>query len=366
MAKAKKRSSGARFALGMLIYALVFFLLVMVGLRLFWGYIAEYEATRDNHAIDAYLESMDEEHIRRLSEPFLSSLDAGIQNAEQGEEAVAAVLRGELRAVRQGGESNSNRAVYKIYSEKRAIGRVVFTRPDNPDFGFSHWSLAEESYDFSWLLDSDEITVPEAWTVSVGGTVLDESYASESGIPYDYLKDFYGKGLPELYQRTYRVENYVGDVPFELRDELGRTVGLDELGEERFLDNCTDEEKAAQESFVNEFLPYYVECLANTRRNAQDNYNRIRRFLVSGGDLDQRLYGAIAGQYYAHSAGETIVSVTMHRSIHLGGAYYLVEFSYELDSRSQWEAQPTRSDNYAQIILRLSDGKLLAQSIYSL
>lgn len=366
MAKAKRKSSGARFGLGMLIYALLFILLVVMGMRLFWGFIAEYEATRENHAVDAYLDSMDEEHIRRVSEPFLSTLDAGIQNAEQGESAVETVMRGELRAVRQGGESSANRAVYKIFSGDREIGRMAMTRPDNPFFGFSSWTVVEESYDFSWLLDSDEITVPEGWTVSVGGTKLDNGYVTERGIPYAYLKDFYGKGLPELYQCTYRIDQYIGDAPFALTDELGRPADPAALDEDRCLDNCTDEEKAAQESYVREFLPYYVECLANTRRNATDNYNRIRRFLVENGDLDVRLRGAIAGQYYAHSAGETIVSVTMLRHIHLGGEYYLVEFSYELDSRSQWEAQPTRSDNHAQIILRLIDGRLLAQSIYSL
>ena len=37
MAKRKKRSSSGRFVLGMLIYALLFLLVVAVGLRLFWS-----------------------------------------------------------------------------------------------------------------------------------------------------------------------------------------------------------------------------------------------------------------------------------------------------------------------------------------
>lgn len=366
MAKRKKRSPGARFALGMAFYAAVFCLLIVVGMRIFWDWVADYEASRDDHAIEAYLASMDEEHIDAIAETFTETLDGSIQNPEESRGAVAQVLLGELRGVRLGGESNANRVVYKIIGGDRELGRVTFTRPDNPRFGFSKWSVAEESYDFSWLCGSDEITVPVDWTVSVGGSVLDASYVTESQIPYSYLKDFYGKGLPELYRCTYRIDNYVGSAPFVVTDPFGQMVAREDLSEDRCLDNCTAEEKAADEAFVREFLPYYVECLANTKRNAQGNYNAIRRFLVAGGDLDTRLLGAIAGQYYAHSAGETIVSVSMLRHIHLGGGTYLVEFSYELDSRSQWEAQPTRSDNHAQIILQLTDGRLLAQSIYSL
>ena len=350
----------------MLLYAALFCLMIVVGMRLFWGFIADYEASRDNHAIEDYLASMDEAHIDAIAGPFLASLDSGIQNPDASHAAVAGVLEGELRSVRLGAESNSNQAVYKIYSGEHEIGRVTFTRPDNPRFGFSKWSVAEESYDFSWLRDSDEITVPEGWTVSVGGTVLDESYVVQSQIPYAYLKDFYGKGLPELYQCTYRIENYVGSAPFVVTDPFGETVEPSAMSEDRCLDNCTAEEKATNETFIQAFLPYYVECLANTNRNAQANYNAIKRYLVDGSDLDVRLRGAIAGQYYAHSNGETIVSTTMLRHIHLGDAYYLVEFSYELDSQSQWEAQPTRSDNHAQIVLQLTESGLQALSIYSL
>ncbi len=49
----KKRGSAGRFLLGMIIYALIFAAAVMAGLRLFWDYIADYEASRPAHAIEA-------------------------------------------------------------------------------------------------------------------------------------------------------------------------------------------------------------------------------------------------------------------------------------------------------------------------
>lgn len=363
----KKKSSGARFALFMALYALLFGLAIVVGMRLFWGYIAEYEATRVNHAIDAYMDSFDEEHIARVTEPFLSSLDPAVQDPVQSRKAVDLVMQAELRYRRVSAESNSNRSVYKIYSGDHEAGRVVLTRPDNPRFGFSSWSVAEESFDFAWLLDGDEITVPVGWTVSVNGTPLDESHIVQSDIRYAYLKDFYGKGLPELYQCTYRVENYVGAVPFELTDGLGRPVSLEERSEERYLDNCTPEEKAAGERFIEEFLPYYIECQANTRRNAADNYNRIKRFLVPDSGLDRRIRGGIGGNYYAQSNGENILSLDYDRHIKLGDGVYLVEFTYQLESVSKWEAQTHKRQVTLQIVLvQQADGGLLAQAVYNL
>ena len=362
----KAKRSGGRFALGMLLYALLFILLIVVGMRLFWDYIAEYEASRVNHAIDAYMDSFDEAHIDRISEPFLSALDASVLNREDSRKAVDLVVRGELSYRRQSAESNPNKTVYKIYSGEHEAGRVVLTRPDNPPFGFSFWSVEEESFDFPWLLDGDEITVPEGWTVTVNGTALDAAHVTQSGIRYTYLKDFYGKGLPELYQCTYRVDNYIGAVPFELTDNLGRPVSLDERSEERFLDNCTDAEKAACEEFIGRFLPLYIECQANTRRNAADNYNRIKPLLVPDSSLDQRLRGGIGGNYYAQSLGENILALDYARHIKLGEGTYLVEFTYLLESVSKWEAQTAKREVTLQIILRQTDGGLLAQAVYNL
>ncbi len=352
--------------MGMLLYAAVFMLLIVIGMRVLWDVAAEYEVTRDKYAIEEYLSSMDEDHIDALAESFMNSLDTAIQNPEESRSAVARVMQGELRYVRQPGESSTERAVFKIYGSGRELGKVVFTKAEEKRFGMSRWQFAEESYDFSWLCGSDSITVPVDWRVSIGGNELDDSYVTENTIPYEYLKDFYGKGLPELYQKTVEIDNYVGSAPFEIVDSFGRPVSREELSEERFLDNCTDAEKAADEAFIQAFLPYYVECLANTRRDATGNYNNISRYLVSGSDLDVRLRGAIAGQYWAHSQGEQILSITLDRHVHLGDDIFLVEFSYELESKSGNTGGTTKSDNHAQIILRLTDGTLRAQAIYSL
>ena len=367
MTKSKRKTAAPRrFALGMLLYALIFLLLTLVGMRLLWSYLAEYEATRLNHAIEAYMSSFDDEHIERIAQPFLSSLGEDVGNREDSGKAVELVMKGALSYRRQSKESNSYRAVFKIYSGEHEAGRVVLSRPDNPPMGFSYWSVEEESYDFPWLLAGDEITVPDGWTVALKGETLGEDALVRTEVPYVYLKDFYGKGLPELYQRTYRVENYIGSAPFELTDSFGRAVSLSERGEDRYLDNCTEAEKEEINGFVEKFMPLYIECLANTRRDARGNYDRIKPYLVENGGLDKRLSGGREGSGYAQTKGEKINSTTVNRQIHLGGDTYLAECTYEIESASKWEAKVTTRQVTLQIILVRTEGKLLAQTLYNL
>ena len=50
--KQKNRSSAHSFALGMILYALVFAAISAVGLRFFWSFIDEYEKSRPTTAMD--------------------------------------------------------------------------------------------------------------------------------------------------------------------------------------------------------------------------------------------------------------------------------------------------------------------------
>lgn len=365
MAKAgKKRHSSLRFLLGMLFYALLVVLLIAVGMRLFWDYIDEYEQTRPQNAMAAYMQSLDEEHIRALSADFIAGLDPEIQSLEESQQAVFQTMR-DLRYARKGSESGQYRTVYIVSNPERELGRVVLTKPEDPRFGFSHWSVEEESYDFSWLLGSDEITVPDNWTVTVGGNTLGSEYVVQTQIPYAYLRDFYGKeGLYVPSMCTYRIENYVGSAPFTVYNNRGEMVTRDESwGEDLFLDNCTEEQKAAVTAYVGDFLPRYIQCLSNSNHSAYENYTAIQPYVLSGSDLDRRLYEAISGLQYAHSKGDTIESVRYERIIELGGGQFLTELTYELDMVG-YDGH-VKTTNHAQLLMQQTEAGLKAFAIYS-
>ena len=361
----KKRGSGGRFFLGMIVYALIFAVAVMAGLRLFWDYISEYEASRPIHAIEAYMDSFDAEHIRAISSDFIASLDDGVQNASEAEREVTAVMQQPLGYARKGSESSEKTTVYMIRTEDRTIGRVVLTREDNPRFGFAPWTVAEESYDFSWLLDSDEITVPEDWTVAVNGMVLDESYIVARDIPFEEIADLYEMGDYSFpHKVTYRIDNFVGRAPFEVYDAAGTPVdAVNGWDESAYLENCSEDEKAAMMAFTDEFLDYYIQCLSNFNRRAYSNYQMVRKYLVEDSPLDIRLREAIAGQEYAHSRGDEIMSITYNRFFRLSDGSYLVDITYDLDTIG-FEGH-VESTNFARVLLVPTAAGLKATNIYS-
>ena len=55
MAKRRKYEA-RRFALGMVVYALTFLVLLSVGLRIFWGYLDGVDKAQPGYAIDLYKE----------------------------------------------------------------------------------------------------------------------------------------------------------------------------------------------------------------------------------------------------------------------------------------------------------------------
>lgn len=362
----KKRGSTGRFILGMIVYAMLFGIVILAGMRWFWSYMADYEASRPVNAVEEYIRSFDAEHIRAISAGFIASLDSGVQNADAAEEEITKVMQRPLSYARKGAESNEKKTVYVISNDERELGRVVLTREDNPRFGFAPWTVAEESYDFSFLLDSDEITVPEDWSVSVNGTVLDASYIVATGIPFDSIADYYEMGDYSFpHKVTYRIENYVGSAPFEVRDAAGNPVDLTAgWSEDAYLENCSAEEKQAIDSFVGEFLVYYIQALSNFNRNAYSNYALVKEYLVPGSDLDQRLLGAIAGQMYAHSLGDEILSITYNRYYRLDDATYVVDFTYDLDTIG-YDGH-VQSTNEARLLLAQTANGLKATNIYSL
>ena len=334
-AKAKKRSSGARFALGMLIYALIFIVLIVVALRLLWSFLYDYEMSRPVRFIDAYMDSVDDDTYARLNDAFLDSLNPDVNTKE---EYLKVILdnAGTLHYSKKSTESSENRIVYVLSNDERDIGSVVIAKDEDPRLGFSPWRVESESMDFSWLKSSCSITVPDHWTVFCNNTALDESYITGSGIRYDFLEEFYDK--PELHVPNlaeYQVDNYIGEAVLTVQNNFGEIVEMPEINDENmgvFADNCTEDEKQTIEAYLNKFLPLYVTFNSNYNRNEYGNYYALSPYLLSDSDIDRRLYGMLEGLYYAHSKGDSVRDTEIHRMMNFGGGYYMVDYTYKVDT----------------------------------
>lgn len=337
MAKKRKKPSHL-FFLGMVIYALVFMVFLAIGLRVFWDYINDYEKSQPQHAIDDYIASFDSEHIRAISSDFVATLDHGLQSEEDSYAVIEDLFKGRL--LYSCVESGETRMVYDIVSDGKKLGTMTLVgreieKPGAP-WTVSEWTVSDESFDFSWLLSSKEITVPSDWTVSCGGKVLGDEYITERNIKYASLEEAYEYGINLPYLVKYEIDDYIGDIPFTVVDWSGNeTVMEGGVAEAALSDRCTSEERERMEDFARRFLPLYIAFMSNSNHNAYDNYARVKPYLLPGSDLDNRFLNAIAGQVYSHSYGDVLHDVVCNGVVDLGGGTFLIDLDYQVDTTGQ-------------------------------
>ena len=362
----KKKRRRAAFAKAMLLYALLFAALLLALLRPLWKYLAAYEESGPDKAMERYLDSMDEAHIRAISGDVLAGLTLRFQDGEQAFQAVEKVMSGSLRYTQKTADVDLRHATYTIRSGDRALGTVSIGKDEDPPFGFAPWSVEDEEYDFSWLFGEDEITVPDDWTVLCSGTPLGEEDRVGEPIPYELLADFYGDSRFDLpYRVTYRVSGVLGEAPFTVLDREGKEVPRDaEVSELEMLANCSEEEQERIRTLLDGFLQRYIDCLSNASRNVQGNYNNLKPYILSGSDIDVRVRDNMEGQYWAHSGGDTVTNRDDLLLMNLGNGYYLAELDYTLDTVGN--RGHVESVNRVMVIMSETNNGLKVIELYSL
>ena len=330
MAKKRRRSSG-RFALGMIIYALVFIVFLSIGLRVFWGYIDGFEKSQPSHAIDRYIQSFDSGHIRALSADFVSTLDHRLQSEEESYSVIEELFKGKLRYSKNSVESTDDRLVFAILSENRMLGTMALNR--SGEGADTVWTVSDEKFDFSDLPNSAEFLAPAEWQLSCNGNPLGEEYVTERGIRYPSMEEAYNYGfsLPTLVR--YEIGNYIGNVAIAARDGDGNDAQLhDDPAGYTLSDRCTEEQRTRMDDFTRRFLPLYIAFMSNSNHNAYDNYARVSPYLLPGSDLESRFYNAIAGQEWSHSLGDVLHDVVVNGVFELENGRFLIDVDYMVDT----------------------------------
>ncbi len=331
MADKKRKRSSRRFALGMIIYALAFIVFLSIGLRIFWDVIDSYEKAQPGHAIDSYVESFDRDHIRALSAEFVSGLDHHLQSEEEAFSIIEERFNGALRYSKKSAESTDDRLVFAILSQDRLLGTMALNRSgEGKD---TVWTVTDERFDFSDLLNSAEILAPAEWQISCNGNPLGDDYITERGIRYPSMEEAYQYGfeLPTLVR--YRIANYIGEAVIEAKDADGSDVQLkDDPAAYTLTDRCSADERERMEDYTRRFLPLYIAFMSNTNHNAYDNYARVRPYLLPGSDLQSRFYNAIEGQTWSHSQGDVLHDVVVNGVFEIGDGRFLIDVDYKVDT----------------------------------
>ena len=351
-----------RFPLFLLAYVLFWVILIMAGLRYLWGAMVSYEASRPVHTIDAYAASFDDDHIHRLVDGFIGTLDHNLQSEEEAYGLIRACFDGELSYAKMSALSTEDKLVYAISLDGRKVGSVTMVKRDEK--GETVWFIADEEMDFSWLLSSNSITVPSSWRVNCNGHELGEDYLTETGIPYEELEELAADGYPTPSKVSYAIDGYLGEKGFTVTDLSGNSYVTDGGVQEGDLsESLSVEKKGEAERLTGQFLELYIQFMSCSNRNPSGNYLNLRPYMVAGSKIDRRVHGAIEGLTWASSRGDVLHDVNILSIIELGEGYYLTDVTYQIDTKSA--AGIYTSDAAVKIIMQDTEKGLLVENLYT-
>lgn len=370
MAKKKKHQRQKRslgwFLFGMFVYAAIFLGGAYYGLKELWVFLEAYEASRDYHAIDAYMEQLTPEHICDTQSDLIAQVDHNIQSEEACRQVILDALTEEIAYARKASECTDTRQVYVLRSGDRVIGSFAIGATAADAYGFTPWEFTEEKFDMSFLIGQRvSATAPMDYPVYVNGVQLDDSYVvGQTREEFDVLEEYYENyDLPVFTTKTYEAGPFLGDFPMEVKDPQGNPYVYDEeaFDKEALIHNCSEEEVRSLNSLIDDFIGRYVVFTGSANRARYENYDRVMELVVQGSTFAQRMYDAIEGLYFAQSRGDEIDSITIHHQVKLEEGRYMCDVTYLVNTTGMEGVVQTT--NNAKIIIVEDGGRLLVETM---
>ncbi|MBQ3503183.1 MAG: hypothetical protein IJA75_00590 [Oscillospiraceae bacterium] len=358
----KKRKG--MFALGMLLYAVIFLALTAAGLTVFWNFIDSYEQSRPKNTMDAYLSALTVEDMFAKASQTREAIDGYLQTPQESLDIIRDCLGEKITYARKSSASSQTHQTYVLRSGSRVLGEVVIAASVPDRFGFSIWDVREESFDFTYLLcQPRSITVPQDYVVYANGVPLDESYITDSGIEYTALEEFYDDYdmLPTMV--TYSADGVLGALELRVEDSKGAVVEhWEETDPNICLNNCTQAEEAELEDYMNRFLQSYVLFTGSSNQASKANYVKLKKqFLIPDSPLAQRLYTALDGLAFAQSYGDKLDEVTVNRVSRIDDAHYFCDVTYLVSTYGK--AGRVQTTNNLKVMLVSWEGSLRVEAM---
>ena len=348
----------------MVIYAIVFLVIAGAGLAVFWDFIDSYEQSRPKNTMDSYLAALTPVRMVENCGNWEEDVDQQLQSWTAYADVILDSLTGKLTYARKSSVCTETSQTYVLRCGSQVIGEAVIQAAEPDLYGFTVWSVAEESFDFSHLLcQSQSVTVPESYTVTANGVALSEAYITESGIQYAALEEFYEDypGLPAMV--TYTADSVLGDMALEILDESGNRVeNWAEADPDAALDNCTEEETAKLQQFMNEFLVSYVRFTSGSNQSSKLNYVKLmKQFLIEGSELSNRLGTALDGLAYAQSYNDKLDEVIVHRVSRIDDSHYFCDVTYLVSTYGK--AGKVQTTNNMKVMLVVTESGLRVEAM---
>ena len=235
---------------------IVFFLLL--ALILIGGYLfisntlrgeaaemAELEGTLPVYALDDYVASLNDAKWRELAADTLSLVNTDFQT----EDECFAFLKGLIgeKFYWAPGETDNE---YIISNADYTLGTVSLSgKPGEKP------AVTEESFDFSFIFRSEEITVPEGYSVWFGEKKAGTKYIIDDSIEYPYLEHLYTKTDMKLpHMCRYKVDNLFGDETLTARNLEGKSFDVSSVGDGTSLFTPVEGSEAEQIYYLSQFF----------------------------------------------------------------------------------------------------------------
>ena len=360
MAKIKKEKKHRwwPFFLFMFLYAAAFLTASYFGLKEFWAYMEAYENSRPKNTVNAYMDQLTVEYVAdQVQDEIIARIDTNIQSEEECRAYILNQLSGGISHAKKSAESTDTRTVYVLRSGGKVVGQFAIESTTADEYGFTYWKLAEESFDMSYLVTGETISVtaPSEYTVSVNGVQLDETYVTKSGIHYELLEEYYDDfDLPTM--STYEAGPFLGEFRMEVTDTEGNPVVIDENTDmNSFVKTCSEAEMDELEEFIPEYLDKYVAFTGSANRARHDNLKALLEYVVEDSTFAQRMSDAVEGLYYAQSQGDEVTSVELHSVLKLKDGMYMCDVTYLVDTTGR-EGVVEVTNDVKITILETDDG----------
>ena len=350
-----------RFALGLLIYILVFAILAGAALLVFRQYLAAYEESRLSTAVKNYLETCAD---GTLSYPW--GLALGKLGADPDETGSRAWAQEMIRnaTMREQVTSDSSEKIYRLYDENgNCFETVTFRQSGEADrWGFTRWKVADETVNLEPYTTSVSVVVPEDYTVEVGGEALDSGFIVEKDIPYEILKPFKDEIKTQPTMVRYQYGPILGAGKLTVLDSKGQEVPEELRTELHYLDNTPAADRARVQDFVERWLAAYLPYADDLGGGGMAYFWDVYQLIVPGGALEARIRQAQDGFEYGNVQKLEILSADMDCCTDLGAGRYFADFSYNI--RTYGLHDPTEETYRMRLLIREENDALRAEQMY--
>lgn len=357
--KKEKRGTAIYWAC-LLIYTGVLALLSVLALKAVWSFAEQYQASMPEPVIEKYIAGLNQNLFDEGVAQTISSMPHEVQTDEEVQQAVREILNGEITYARTASDE-ADMNCYAILCGGSSFGKVYLKHDDTKDskfkvygkeinlpFDLRPWVVAKEEFDFTGLYTSVEVTIPENYSVQLNGHTLGEEYIIERGIHYDSLESYY-KINPNLPTKvTYRFDDIIGRLDPVIYDADGNEYTVDpDKDDSQYIKPCSAEQLARLDDFCGRFIePYSRYTSGIYGKNSSAGYAALQQYVLSGSDLDNRLYEALDGySTWAHTNGYSLDSYKLNSAIDLGEGYYVCDVTTETTSVTQAHGEQHDTNN---------------------